>query len=210
MSTDHQRASELLPWYVNATLGAREAALVEEHLRSCAECRRETAQLEALSRAVPLPEEEWAPSAAHFTRVMASVRAEEPAAPSLWQRLRAFRLATPRPVRFFVALQGAAVLGLLALVLAGPPRVYETLSRPEAGAPSQRARLHVVFAPDISESGMREVLQGAQAVIVDGPSPSGLYTIELPFPAAQREQAGEIASRIASQPKVRFAAPVAR
>src|SRR5262249_52487844 len=41
MSTEHERAGALLPWYVNATLSTQESALVEEHLRSCLACRQE-------------------------------------------------------------------------------------------------------------------------------------------------------------------------
>jgi anti-sigma factor RsiW len=204
MTTDHERLTELLPWYVNATLSEEETALVEAHLGSCDLCRGEMGRLQELSAATAAEAPGWTPSPAHFNRVLRNLT------PSLWQRLRAWTAATPRPVRFAFAFQGAAVLALLAVVLVGRPHVYETLSRQPAAAVSQRARLHVLFAPDLTESGLREILQSAGAIIVDGPTDSGLYTIELPLAASDVARAGEIASRIASQPKVRFAAPVAR
>jgi len=37
----HQTTQELLPWYLNGSLGGGEAEQVEEHLRGCAECRLE-------------------------------------------------------------------------------------------------------------------------------------------------------------------------
>jgi hypothetical protein len=117
---------------------------------------------------------------------------------------------TPRPMRFAFALQGAAVVALGAVLLLQPTRVYETQSRPPVAAPSSRARLHVVFAPDLPESGMRQLLQSIQGTIVDGPSPTGLYTVELAFAASDRERASQIAEHLAADPKVRIAVPVAR
>lgn len=199
MSDEHERMSELLPWYVNATLDRREAAQVERHLASCADCRKESERFRAVARG---QEEGWAPSPAHFARVMARIDA-----PSFGQRLASWFKETPRPVRWAFALQGAALVALIAVV-ALRPAVFETLSRPPAAA-SSRARLHVVFASDLSEEGMRRLLQGARAIIVDGPSAEGVYTVELSLPAADRERAREIADRLAKDPKVRFAAPVA-
>ncbi|HET7785519.1 MAG TPA: zf-HC2 domain-containing protein [Myxococcales bacterium] len=199
MSDEHERMSELLPWYVNATLDAREAAQVERHLASCADCREESERFRAIARG---QEEGWAPSPAHFARITARIDA-----PSFWQRLASSFRHTPLTVRWAFGLQGAALAALVAVV-ALRPQVFETLSRPPAAA-SSRARLHVVFASDLTEEGMRRLLQGAHATIVDGPSAEGVYTLELSLPAADRERAKEIADRLGKDPKVRFAAPVA-
>jgi anti-sigma factor RsiW len=211
MSTDHERMNELLPWYVNSTLDRDEAARVEEHLGSCAACRSEVARVRQLSATVRAEDDAgWAASPPHFARLLANVDASEEGAAPLWQRLRKWIRATPRPVRFALALQSAAIIALAAVETVGPGHVYETLSRAPATAPSSRARLHVVFAPDMSEGELRELLQGAQAVIVDGPSAAGVYTIELAIAASEQQKVAQVAGRIARQPKVRFAAPVAR
>jgi anti-sigma factor RsiW len=199
MSDEHERMSELLPWYVNATLDPGEAAQVERHLTFCADCRKESERLQAVA---DVQEEAWRPSPAHFARIMTRIEA-----PSFWQRRVSWFKQTPRPVRFAFALQTVALVALVAVV-ALRPKVFETLSRPPAAA-SSRARLHVVFASDLSEEGLRRLLQGAQAIIVDGPSADGVYTVELSLPAADRERAREIADRLAKDPRVRFAAPVA-
>jgi len=212
MTIEHERASELLPWYVNATLDSQEAKLVEEHLGSCLVCRQELARCRELSDAtVSADGGGWTPSPAHFARVMARVEAaERTRGPALLRRLVSWIRDTPRPMRFAFALQGAVALALLAVVVLRPPVVYQTLSQPPASSPSHRARLHVVFAPDLTEAGMRQLLSGVEAVIVGGPTPTGLYTLELPFPAADRERASQVAARLQAESKVRFATPVAR
>ena len=50
---EHRTAQELLPWYVNGTLAAAEAAPVEAHLAQCPRCQADASALAAM-RAVPL------------------------------------------------------------------------------------------------------------------------------------------------------------
>jgi anti-sigma factor RsiW len=205
MSDEHQRASELLPWYVNATLAGPEAAAVQRHLDACAECQKEVADLQAMMTADD-EEAGWRPSPAHFARVMARVDARSQ---PFWQRAAAWMREAPRPMRIAFALQAAVAFALVAGLSLEGPRIYQTLSRPQVAA-AAHARLHVVFAPDITEREMRGLLQGEHAVIVGGPSADGIYTVELSTPIADDEDARKIAQRIAKGPKVRFAAPVAR
>jgi hypothetical protein len=109
--------------------------------------------------------------------------------------------ATPRPVRIALAGQLAALV-LLSLALAvgparpladrssqarpgaGPAALYHTLSAPAAGAEAAAARpqIRVVFAETATEKQVREVLLRARGRLVDGPSPLGAYTLEIPAP----------------------------
>jgi anti-sigma factor RsiW len=204
MSDEHEQKSELLPWYVNKTLAGREAAAVERHLLVCAECQKEAAQLQALMAGDE--EDGWTPSPAHFAKVMAKVDAlSQPR----WPRAPSWMRETPRPMRIAFALQAAAMLALVAGVALRSPARYETLSRPPIAA-TDRSRLHVVFSSDITEGEIRRLLEAAQASIVAGPSPDGIYTVELSLPAADEEAARKVSERLKANPKVRFAAPVAR
>ena len=112
-------------------------------------------------------------------------------------------------MRWAFALQGALVVALAGSLLLRPgrPAVYETLSNPERVTPSDRARLHIVFAEDATEAQMRALLQQMKAVIVSGPSPTGIYTVELPFAASDRRQLDDAVARAKANPEVRFAAP---
>ena len=52
-SSEHRLAQELLPWFVNGTLAAAEAAPVAAHLAQCSRCQADASALAAV-RAVPV------------------------------------------------------------------------------------------------------------------------------------------------------------
>jgi anti-sigma factor RsiW len=218
MTVEHQRASELLPWYVNATLSRQEMVLVEAHLATCPECRQDLEICRGLSAAVrstaAAEEKQWAATPVKVARVLNRLpreRGTRSREKGLLPDLFSWLPDTPRAARFALAAQALAVVALAAvLLLRAPSPAYETLSRPQSANAAQRARLHVVFAPEVTESALRQMLQGIGAVIVDGPSPAGVYTVELAFPASERERIAQIGQRLAADPDVRFAAPVAR
>lgn len=141
---------------------------------------------------------------------------------------------TPRPVRWALAGQLAALILLAAALAFVPARrfqsgklatatempaappgaLYHTLSEPSARpAPSAAApQIRVRFAETATEKQMREVLLSTRGRLVDGPSPLGAYTLELPAPArtaAAPDSVGVVLSYLRSQPIVRFAEPVA-
>ncbi len=215
--TEHERAAELLPWYVNASLSREETALVDEHLAACAACRDELARCRALSLAVRSAAqgaEGWAPSPRHFARVVARIEAGEQRrvgarGRALLERLRSWVSDTPRPVRWAFGVQGMAALALVAVLLwraPGPSPIYETLSRPAPAATGDRARLNLVFADETTERELRDLLHGVGGVLVGGPSPRGVYTVELPLGASDRARVEAIAARLRGEPRVRIVA----
>ncbi len=52
MSAEHERWSELLPWYANETLDRQTRAALETHLRDCPACQRELLTWQRISTAV--------------------------------------------------------------------------------------------------------------------------------------------------------------
>lgn len=213
----HEHVAELLPWYVNASLSREETALVDEHLAACAACRDELARCRVLSlaaRSAPQGDEGWVPSPRHFARVLERVEASEQhrlgaRGRALLDRLRSWVIDTPRPVRWAFAVQGVAAVALAAALLwrvPGPPPAYETLSRPAPAVTGDRARLHLVFAEETTERELRDLLHGVEGVVVGGPSSRGVYTVELPVGASERERIEAIASRLRGEPRVRIVA----
>jgi anti-sigma factor RsiW len=210
----HQLVFEALPFYANGTLNAQESGRVETHLEDCASCRTELARCREVSGAVKAGPE-WSPSGADWAAMEARMdRADgrvqgASAAPGLWEAVRSWFAVAPAPMRWAFLAQAALVIALAGGLLFRPggAKVYETLSSPEKVAPAGRARLHVVFAEDATERELRAALQDMNAAIVGGPSPTGVYTVELPFAASDRGQLDQAIDRAKANPKIRFASP---
>jgi len=208
----HELVFESLPFYANGTLNPQETNRVEAHLEACVSCRTELARwrdVAAATRAGP----EWSPSPADFASLEARIdradgRAHD-AGRGFRETVRSWFAVTPSPLRWALATQAALVVLLAGTLLLRPGggKVYETLSTPENAAPSGRARLHVVFAEDATEREIRAALQEWKAVIVNGPSATGIYTVELPFAASDRRRVDEAVGLAKANAKIRFATP---
>lgn len=217
----HRRVWELLPWYVNGTLPDGERRTVEEHAASCGRCREELASCRRLGEALRKRDDDAPlPHPARLSRLMD--RLDEAEGSSLARRARGLLGATPRPVRWALAGQLAALLLLAAgwAVQAGstgstgsntsdaavPPALFHTLSDPAPPASAGAIRIRIVFAEDTAERRIREVLLGIGGQLAGGPSPLGAYTVELP---AGRDPLPLVLAHLRSRPEVRFAEPVA-
>jgi Putative zinc-finger len=135
--------------------------------------------------------------AIHAINASAATAAGKPAAAGARARKRGPSLlgGTPRPVRWALAGQLAALILLATALAFGParrqPALYRTLSEPSAPAASLPAtaataaapQIRVVFVEAATAKQMREVLLSTRGHLVDGPSPLGAYTLELPAPA---------------------------
>ena len=202
----HQRIWELLPWYANGTLGETETRAVEEHAAQCERCREEMQVCRqlgeaALRTAVEAP----TPHPARLSRLMS--RLDEADGSSPRARWGALLTATPKPVRWILAGQLAALL----LLAAGwmwtppppPPAEFQTLS--DAAAPAAGPQVRVVFAEGATERQIRDVLLPLGGQLAGGPSPLGVYTVELP---EGRDPLPVVLQHLRSRPEVSFAEPV--
>jgi anti-sigma factor RsiW len=179
-----------LVWYLNDRLPPAERRNIAEHLQGCADCRAELASLTAMARGLRNAyDSEKGPSPDVKRSVMARVAAESsglprqlPAAPqaaSFFDLLRAWFAAplvprwAPAALLVLVAVQTGVLLQMHSGKDIAPPAVG---TRGLAAAPT---RLRVVFNPLAAESQIRELLGLLGAHIVDGPSESGAYVIEL-------------------------------
>lgn len=108
--------------------------------------------------------------------------------------------AAARPLRWALATQALAVVGLaLALALTRAPE-YQTFSTP----PTARGDLRLLFVESTTEKEMRTVLHAIGGTIVHGPGAIGVYTVALTEPA-KLETALAMLRR---HPRVRFAEPI--
>jgi anti-sigma factor RsiW len=224
----HQRVWELLPWYVNGSLAQPERERVEAHLAACRRCeeevracRRTAAEIADAGEVAP------SPHPIQFQRVLARIEEserEERRHDGGWRLLAPFRSlvqATPRPLRGALVAQAAVIVLLVGFLAwdalrpgspapvspspAAPSAVYRTLSDPPP-APVPTVRLRVMFSPRATEREIRGLLLGIRGEITAGPSPLGLYTVEVP---AAGDPAAGVLARLRSEPQVTFAEPVA-
>src|SRR5471030_1632423 len=186
----HQAVQELLPWYVSAQLAPQEAARVQEHLHGCEECRHE-AELAGRMR-------ELEPDAPHgldvdraLTRMLSMLGEQEPAAsmttaalppaaPAAAQAWTPQRAANqPSWMRWAMAAQAVAIAGLVALLVrpAADNANYHVLG---SGAVLS-GNLVVVFKPETAEKELRRVLLANGARVVDGPTDTDAYLLNVPL-----------------------------
>lgn len=175
----HDAAEELLPWYATGQLEPDERALVEQHLSSCAHCRRQLA----------------------FERRMVDEFADlSPEIDTAWarlkQRIEPRRVAPREPLWARVARDAAdiwhslsrpavAALATLQLAIIGGAGVFVSLSQESYQAMGSAplpasANVIAMFRADATESEIRGLLQENGATLVGGPTPADAYLIEVP------------------------------
>jgi anti-sigma factor RsiW len=201
-SDEHQAMQALLPWFVNGTLDAAEAARVETHLGGCARCQGDAAWQSRLrdERETGAPigdaagdvDRDWAAmrSRLESTRPAAVARPSRATASERW--------LWPRWTRWVVAAQSGVMLAL-ALVLFGAARPTEPY-RGLSGAPvTTAANAVVIFKPDSTELQIRTALRASAARVVGGPTVTDAYLLHL------TETGPDALARLRSQPAVQRA-----
>lgn len=172
----HEQTQQLLPWYVNGTLEADEAAMVEAHLAECAECRSDLAAERVLARevaALPLDvEHAWSTLSDRIDAAGPPRRLAEPV-PFLRRKVAmGWVLGGP--------LAAAAAVAFAVAIVPGAPlpagETYRALGSASMAAPGNAL---VMFKPDARDSDLRAALTKAGARIVDGPTASGAYVVRI-------------------------------
>jgi len=175
----HQEAQELLPWFVLGTLNAQEAALVQEHLRTCSQCQADVDWQRKLQTVAPTaPQLDAAPDVnAAFARLRAQLppQKQEAKAPALAERLQSRFKQWWMP--WVIAAQTAALACLCVVVMQkqAEPVKYVGLG----GSMQDNGNVVVMFKPQTSEAELRRILQASDARVVDGPTVTGAYLLHV-------------------------------
>jgi anti-sigma-K factor RskA len=202
-ASDHAAVDALLPWYVNGTLRGEELQRVERHVEACPACRQEVDWLRevfaACVAATPLPEAPASEAAGVLAcpRRVSRSGSWRASARQGWQ-------STPSWMRLLMAAQlaGIVILGTLLAVDAGNEPVYRTLGSSVRSASSGEA-IAVIFDPAITEAELRAVVGEIGGRVVDGPTSTNAYVLEVPVARSW----GALA-RLRAEPKVRLAEPL--
>jgi anti-sigma factor RsiW len=171
----HKVADVLLPWFVNGTLASDERVFVEAHLQDCAQCRREVAWLRDLRTACVTASESSTAAAPAARRLRRNLDARGP-------------LARRQQPEWRWALVGAfaavIAVGTAWIATSEDDARYRTLGVHEAAAP-RSGTVVVVFDPATTELELRRIVRAAGARIVDGPTQSNAYVLDVPPAQAQ-------------------------
>lgn len=201
----HHEAQQALPWLANGSLAGAELERVQMHLRGCAECRADLAQLHTLRATEPDPLPGLDVDAA-LARLLPQLDAAAPlqTTPLPVQRHWRSRVAANERswLRTALVMQCAAIAVLAVLVwrpgsapdsspgsaadrAADHAGNYHVLgATPSAGAGAQRS-LIVVFAPETPEREVRRIVRASGAHVSGGPTATGAWLLGTDLPADQ-------------------------
>jgi hypothetical protein len=170
----------LLPWYLNRTLEKGEKEGVKRHLRNCPICRQE---LERIKKEQELyqstAEEILIPQT--FPHVLTEIEKRQQG--RIWQRIASV-IPRPQPalVATLIVAQFLVIIGLVTIHALNPwgagERIYRTLSGP-ISVEGKGPRISILFQDRVQEKTAREIILKINGTIVRGPTPLGIYTVEL-------------------------------
>lgn len=214
-------ATEAIPWYVNGTLEAAEAARVGAHLKVCEACRREYEGQLRLFEAMHTDTTLVFAAEPSFRKLMARIGTQEDAGE--------LASGTPAPAAPVMATKAARAPGRVARWLAAAviieglglgygawawhaysvtaPSSYVTLTSPPVSY-RDTPRVRVVFRSALSVQGLGVLLHQADAHIIDGPSESNVYTLGFSGADATPREIERRAAALRASSDVLFAEPL--
>lgn len=209
---DHREIWERIPWVVNGTASAEQAARVSDHVARCGDCAAELqvqTRLRAAMGGEPALDEQ---AGAAFAKLAARLDAGPPrsaAVPTRSTNRRPGLLALAAAEALVIVALGA---GLGARYVGSEAPVYRTLADP-ATRPDA-ATIRAVFDPGLRIEDLRALLADAHLRITEGPSTAGVFSLApvrdgaAPADAAATDTERLIAA-LRAHPGVRFAEPAA-
>lgn len=189
----HNEVQHLLPWLLTGRLDEAERRMALAHVADCPRCQADLDWERSLqARYAHLENQGGADRgfSALRERLQTPLHEEAVEGPgerlrrrwrSLWAGLRVGWHGTTPALRGMLALQAAAVAALAAGLLwveGANLSPYRTLSSAGHGAPGADAVVR--FKPQATEQAMRDALQRDGARVVDGPTASGAWLLQLP------------------------------
>jgi len=215
---DHARASELLVWMVNGRIEPADSRWLNEHLDTCASCRRELDVERRVRDAVARePTVEFAPQAS-FNRLWERIEGERdmavPDSPAaVAHQHQAVPIESPSRARagkrawlpVAMAAQAAVILVLCGVLWQrSTAPAYRTVTDSAPAPAATGAVIKAIFSDDVRLADVKEILASTGLVVVSGPSEAGVYALA-PRDARAGPATQEAAARLRADPRVRFA-----
>lgn len=178
-SASHQAMRDLLPWFVNGTLGEREAAEVRAHVQHCAQCAGDVAWQRQLQAAAPA-EPSGLDAERALARLMPRLGPQESAAPRAASRAAGLRAWFGDGWMPWALAGQCALITVLVIQMIAPPggrADYQALGKL---APAPPGTIVVIFRPDASLREVQRTLLESGARVVDGPTVTGAFVLSVP------------------------------
>jgi len=178
-NSEHRTVRALLPWFVVDTLTAEELALVQAHVLGCTQCQadldwqRKLLAVEPRSNANPDVERAFAKLRPRLDTTQRGSKRRV-----LIEFLNNFWHGNPQWMRWTLVAQFSVILALTFMLATpyGNVVAYRALGI----AKNAGGNAVVVFNPETSEQDLRRILQDAGAHIVDGPTVTDAYLLNVP------------------------------
>jgi hypothetical protein len=219
--SNHDEMWMLLPWYANGSLKGSELERVKAHVQVCLVCRRELASQTMLAKHLehtPRVEISCKPS---FERLMSRIREEEGIEANRNSQIQG---KTKKPLNWknwFHAhltpqhLTAAFATGLLAIAIPlllsethkADIKSYHTVANQNSLDRFNQNDIRVVFADQVTEREVSNLIGSIHGNIVDGPNTEGTYTVRISDGANEGESLSQALSQLRGNKSVIFAEP---
>lgn len=172
----HHDAEELLPWYATGRLEGEDRAFVEEHLGSCAHCRRQLAferrMVNQFASLTPEVDAGWERIRRRIEPRRATWRNKA------WREAAAIWQGFNRPaVAAFAFAQLAFVMIAGAFLLSLSRPSYQALG---SAPPPASANAVAMFTAETTQAEMTRLLRSTGATVVDGPTSTDAFMLHVP------------------------------
>jgi hypothetical protein len=177
--TIHEQVQTLLPWFVIDKLTGEELELVNRHLNVCAECQSDFTWQCKLQATPPDDEVELNVDSAYaklLPRLMpAQAKVQRQ---SLWKKMGKLWQGNSGWMQLALAVQFSVIVSLT--VLLASPEGNVAAYRVLGSNINTIGNMVVVFSPTTSEQELRRIFHNAGARIVDGPTVTDAYLLNVP------------------------------
>jgi hypothetical protein len=177
--TIHEKVQTLLPWFVIDKLSGEELDLVNRHLHVCEECQSDFTWQCKLQATPPDDEVELNVDSAYAKLLPRLLPAHAKAQRrTLLSMLGKFWQGNPGWMQLAMAVQFSVIVGLTFLLASpdGNIAAYRALG----ANMNTTGNMVVVFSPTTSEQELRRILHNTGARIVDGPTVTDAYLLNVP------------------------------
>ena len=178
----HEEILEILPWFINETLGEKERDLVMVHLSECPECRKERDQLQGVEAFVKGMGQPVADYRFSYHKLLSRIEEAERNRESTAGLDAALRPRNWMPfagiaasLAFVVALVGTFQPSLLPQADSTDFRTLTTQTQTRGVS----RRVALTFEQPMQAMTIREVLIETHSNIVSGPDEKGAYVVEV-------------------------------